>query len=108
MTITVNTPRFLKNLKGSTKLLILAFFVTLGLGFGLGQYSAQHQPDSATMSVLKYAENSGAKGCRAEWHTAESLGQTSGTVYDNGGTYEVVCNKPVQVTNLDENHDPQR
>lgn len=72
----------------------LLFFLAVGIGHSQGVKDASHTPDSQTLGILHYAEKMGAKGCRAEWN-------------DTYHSYEVVCSKPVQLTNLDADNDPQ-
>lgn len=80
---------------------VLLSLIMIGIGHEQGLKDAGHTPDGTTMSILHYAQSMGAKNCRAEWHTARELDQPT-------GLYEVVCDKPLQITNLDADHDPQR
>ena len=73
---------------------VLLALVMIGIGHSQGVKDASHTPDPTTMSILHYAQSMGAKNCRAEWSTE----------YHN---YEVICDKPVQITNLDADRDPQ-
>jgi hypothetical protein len=75
--------------------IMLIFLVGVGMGHSQGIKDAGHTPDPTTMGILHYAQSMGAKGCRAEWNPAYS-------------SYEVVCAQPVQITNLDADHDPQK
>lgn len=79
--------------------IILVALILIGLGHQSGVKDGANatpngKPSATVQAILDYAQQTGAKGCKVVYSADYSQ-------------YEVVCDRPIQITNLDADRDPQ-